>query len=52
MQEVVSLKQLVGEFRERQAVARFSVEAAFYGILSHHIVYGDVLAYLAGKVEE
>ena len=52
MEEVVSLKQLVGEFGERKAVARLAVKAFLYAFLGHHVVYGDVFADVARKVEE
>ena len=52
MQEVVTLQQLIGEFRKAQAVARLAVETPFHTVLGHHVVHRDVLAYLAGEVQE
>lgn len=52
IEEVVSLEQLVCELCERQSVACLAIETLLYRVLSHHIVYGDVLANLTSKVEE
>ena len=52
MQEVVSLQELVGEFREGKAVAGLTVESALHAVLGHHVVDGDMLAYFACEVEE
>ena len=52
VEEVVALQQLVGELGERQTVASRTVQALLNAILGHHIVHGDVLTHLTGKVEE
>ena len=52
VEEVVPLEQLVGEFGERKAVARLAVKAFLYAFFCHHVVYGDVFADVACKVEE
>ena len=52
MKEVVALQQLIGELSERHTVLGLTVETALDTVLSHHIVHGDALAYLTGKVEE
>ena len=52
MQEVVALQQLISEFCERKTVAGFTVQTLLHRILSHHIVYGDMLAYFTGKIKE
>ena len=52
VEEVVALEELISELRERQSVARRTVEALLHAILGHHIVDGDVLAYVAHEVEE
>ena len=52
VEEVVALQELVGELGEAEAVAGSAVEALLDAVLGHHVVYGDVLAHLAGEVEE
>ena len=52
VEEVVALQQLVGELGERQTVASRTIQALLHALLSHHVVDGDVLANLAGEVEE
>ena len=52
MEEVVALEELVGKFGEGKAVAGLTVEALLHAVLGHHVVDGDVLADLAGEVEE
>ena len=52
IQEVVALQQLVCELRKAQSVASRTVQTLLHTLLSHHIVDGDVLAHLTGKVEE
>ena len=50
--EVVTLEELVGELGERHALAALSAESLLDGVLGHHVVDGNQLAYLAGEVEE
>ena len=52
VQEVISLKQLVGELREGHALGRVAAEALLDGVLGHHVVYGDKLADVAGEIDE
>ena len=52
VQEVVALQQLVSELRKGKTVAGFAVQTLLDRVLSHHIIYGDVLAYFAGKIEK
>ena len=52
MEEVIALKQLISKLSERQTVASLAIETALHAVLSHHIVYGDVLTHLACEVEE
>ena len=52
VQEIVGLQELVGELREREAVARFPVQAHFHAVFGHHVVHRDVLSDFAGKVKE
>ena len=50
--EVESLDQLVGEFGERHAVARFARKPFLDRILGHHIIDGDVLAHVADEIQK
>ena len=50
--EVVALEQLVGEFGEREAVACLAVQTLLHAVLGHHVVDGDVLAYVACEGKE
>ena len=52
IEEVIALEQLIGELRERKSVAGGTIEALLHTLLGHHVVDGDVLAHLTGKVEE
>ena len=52
VEKVVPLEQLVGELCEREAVAGLAIEAFLDAVLGHHVVDGDVLADVAGEVEE
>ena len=52
IQEVVALKQLIGELGERQTVACLAVKALLNALLCHHVVYGDVLAHLTRELQE
>ena len=52
VQEVVALKQLIGELGEAEAVASGTVKALLHALLGHHIVHGDMLTNLTSKVEE
>ena len=52
VQEVVTLKQLIGELGERHAMVGISGKAFLHRILCHHIVDSDVLADVANEVEE
>ena len=52
VQEVVALKELIGELGERHSILCLTIEAALHTVLCHHIVDGDALANFAGKIEE
>ena len=52
IKEVVTLKQLIGKLGERQSVTSLTIQTLLHAILGHHIVYGDMLSHLTGKVEE
>ena len=52
VEEVVALEELVREFGERHALLIFAIEALLHRVLSHHIVYGDVLTDVADKGKE
>ena len=52
VEEVITLKELVGEFGKGHSFAGLAGEAFFDAVLGHHIVHRDVLAYVAGEVEE
>jgi len=52
VQEVVALQELVGEFCERHAFGKFTVEATLHAVFRHHVVDGDALADFAGEIEE
>ena len=49
---IVSLKQLVREFRKRHTDRRFAAQAFFNGFFSHHIVNSDMLTDIADKIQE
>ena len=50
--EVVALQQLVGELSKRHSLRIFPVKTFLDGVLRHHIIDGDELAYLACEVKE
>ena len=52
IQKIVALEQLIGKFGERQSVAGLAVEALLHAVLGHHVVDGDVFAYLSREIEE
>ena len=52
VEKVVALQQLVGKLGEGESVACGTVEALLDRLLGHHVVDGDVLAHLTGKVQE
>ena len=52
VQEVVTLQQLIGKLRERQAVAGCTIETLLHAIFRHHIVDGNMLTHLTGEVQE
>ena len=52
MEEIVALKELVGEFGKGHTVLELTVEPTLHAVLGHHIVDRDALANLAGKIEE
>ena len=49
---IVSLKQLVREFRKRHTDRRFAAQAFFNRFFSHHIVNSDMLTDIADKIQE
>ena len=52
VEEVVALHELVGELGEGHAFTAFGGQSFFDGVLGHHVVDGDVLAYVADEVDE
>ena len=52
VQEVVALKQLVSEFRERHAFGKLAIEASLHAIFGHHIVDGNALTDLTCEIQE
>ena len=49
---IVSLKQLVREFRKRHADRRFAAQTFFNRFFSHHIVNSDMLTDITDKIQE
>ena len=52
VQEVIPLQQLVRKLGERHTVLRVAAKALLHRILCHHIVDGNVLAYVADEIKE
>ena len=52
VEEIVALQELVSKLGERQSVASRSVQSLLHALLRHHVVDGDVLAYLTCEVKE
>ena len=55
MKEVVALQQLVAEFGVADAFGSgflVAADAALHRVFGHHIIHGEVLAYVAQKVEK
>ena len=50
--KVIALHELVAEFREGHALGGVTGQALFHAVLGHHVIDGDVLAYVADKVDE
>jgi len=52
MQEIGSLNQLISKLGKRHSGAAVRIQAFFYRIFRHHIIYSDVLANVANKIQE